>query len=647
MKILSVIPLQSGILKENLTYFTNADIPIGNIVSVPVRNKKTLALVIGSENLHEQKTSVKELNFSLKKAEENKGRSVFLPEFLDAAFNTAKYFAQNQGSIANSLIPNALLEEYDKIKNIKNGGKNLSEKNSENKQNLKAEKLLFQYPFLDRISAYKTLIRESFARGKSIFIILPTESDINKFGGQLSKGIEQFVFTFHSRMSAKKILLMYEQTIISEHPVLIIGTPLFLSVPRQDIGTIILEHESSGAYQTIRRPHLDLRIFAEVFASKLNAKFILADELLRFETVGRKDTENLSWLYPLSFRIDFSGTIKISGRESAQEKKFQIFTEESLEEIKLALREKKNIFIFSLRKGLATETLCRDCGENVSCKKCEAPLTLYLSAQGDKRMFVCNRCAEEKEAETVCAHCGSWNLIPLGIGTDTVYEEIKKLFPKTKILKMDKEAVKTAKGAEKISREFSENAGTILIGTEMAFFYLKNKVPLSIVASFDSLWSLPNFKMSEKIIQIALSMIGYTSEKLIIQTRNKNDAIIRAVQSENFLPFVREELEERKKFGYPPYQRFIKITYLGNKEETLEARKILEAIFKEYDPEIFSGFVARLKGKYVTNALIKINPARWSLSALVHNSMIDENLLAKLFSLPPNFEIFVDPEDLL
>jgi primosomal protein N' len=195
MKIISVIPLKKGVSKENLTYFTSADIPAGHIVSVPIRNKKVLALIVSSEELQEQKTNIKEMSFSLKKIEENKGRSIFLPEFLEATFEAGKYFAQNKGNVAASLIPNVLLEEYDKIKNIKNEGKNSFEKNYENKQNLKAEKLLFQYPFLDRISAYKTLIRESFARGKSIFIVLPTESDINKFAGQLSKGIEQFVFT--------------------------------------------------------------------------------------------------------------------------------------------------------------------------------------------------------------------------------------------------------------------------------------------------------------------------------------------------------------------------------------------------------------------------------------------------------------------
>ena len=181
----------------------------------------------------------------------------------------------------------------------------------------------------------------------------------------------------------------------------------------------------------------------------------------------------------------------------------------------------------------------------------------------------------------------------------------------------------------------------------MAFFYLKNKVPLSIIASFDSLWNIPNFKMSEKIIQIILSLMNNTEKMLLIQTKNENDKIMQVIKARNLLSFVREELEDRKKLGYPPFKRFIKITHLGDKEQTLKAKKILEEIFQEYFPEIFSGFIARLKGKYITNALIKIDPKKWSLPEISANSSIDENLFAKLFSLPPAFEIFVDPEDLL
>ena len=90
---------------------------------------------------------------------------------------------------------------------------------------------------------------------------------------------------------------------------------------------------------------------------------------------------------------------------------------------------------------------------------------------------------------------------------------------------------------------------------------------------------------------------------------------------------MREELEDRKNLNYPPYKRFIKITYLGDKEGSVEAKKALKEVFKEYNPEIFGGFVAKNKNQYVTNALIKMDPKKWSLPELFIIPPIDQNLL--------------------
>ncbi|MFA6300996.1 MAG: hypothetical protein WC609_01455 [Candidatus Paceibacterota bacterium] len=646
MKIVSVIPLKKSTLKSDLTYFTSSNIEPGDVVSVMLKSKKVLAMVTSTEELKNEKSNIKSANFGLKKIIENKGSSIFRKEYLESIFDTSKYFVQNRNSCLLALIPNVLIENYEKILKIKKQN-NENKKEYENANNLKTEKLLFQYRTEDRVSIYRTYIRESFARNKSVIMILPTQFDIEKFSKLLSRGTEQFTFTMHSGISAKKNLATCEKILASLHPVFILCTPPYLAIPKNDIGTIIMEHENSSAYKTIARPHVDLRTFVEIYASKINAKFILAGDMLRFETIKRQETDNINPLHPLSFRTDFGGEIDIIARKNESEKKFKIMEDDSINAIKRRLENKENVFIFSLRKGLGTMTACRDCGTTVGCKKCGAPLVLYSSHKGEKRMFACNRCEMGADGDLACSSCGGWNLISLGIGTDTVYEELKKLFPKTNVFKLDKESTKTAASAKKIINEFENNSGSILVGTEMVFYYIKKKVSLSIIASFDSLWSIPNYKMGEKITQILFSMIENTSDQIIIQTKNEKDDAILAIKSGNLLPFVRDELENRKTLNYPPFTRFMKITCLGDKEETAKRRKALSEVFKNYSPEIFSGFIAKYKGKYVTNALIRIEPNEWSLPELKENSTMKEDLYNKLSALPPGYEIFVDPEDLL
>lgn len=642
MKIVTVIPLKRGVFKENLTYFSNKEVAAGNIVTVSIKDKKVLALVVNVMEAETMKSDIKKLQYNLKKIIDVKVQNVFSTPLLESISLTAKYFVAKNSNAIVSLTPAIMRENYDKIARIKDQQTEITEDKIFIK-NIKAEKLLFQVKFEDRISYYKTLIRGSFAQKKSVFIVLPTEKDIAEFAQVLEKGIEKFVISIHSGFSPKKQFKKIEQILTSSHPVLILGTAQYLTIGRKDVETIILEHENSNAYKLFVRPHIDLRTFTEIFASKIGARFIIGDFLLRYETIARKEFDNFGEVYPLLYRTNFNGEIKIIDNNE----NFKVISDACLNEIQATLFRRENIFIFSLRRGLATITICNDCGEPVLCEKCFAPLVLYHSRNETKRTFICNKCGEEKSSEMRCDKCTSWNLMPLGIGVDAVVEELHKFFPEIKIYKLDRESVKNNVGAEKIIKEFNECHGAILVGTEMTFFYLKKKVPLSIVASFDSLWSIPNFRMSERIVQLMISIIEKTEKKFVIQTRNSNDTAIKSLLSENIVAYVREELKDRKNLGYPPYKRFIKISYQGDKDKSLYARNYLKETLKEYNPEVYSGYNSRNKGMYTTNALIRLNTKNWSALELSAGSKMDQILQKKFDLLLNQFDITVDPEDLL
>ncbi len=650
MKILTVIPLQKNTFTEELTYFSSTEIPLGSIVTITIRNKKMLGLVISFVDANEMKSEIKNMDFNIKKVVETKEFSIFRDEFIESALVTSKYFVTNKSSTISYLIPQIIKENYDKI--AKSYTKERKENDIKNK-NITTEKLLFQAPTEERLSYYKTLIRTSFANKKSIFIVLPTSHDIEYWENNLQKGIENFIFSLHSGVSTKKLLAKIEKIVNEEHAILIIGTAQYVSIPRNDIETIIIEHESSTSYKTLMKPYFDLRTFIEIYASKTYSKIIFADTLLRFETIARRELENINELQSLSFRINFEGEIKILERKKDEtqkevsKKKWNILSEESIKEIGLTLAENKNVFVFSLRKGLATYTVCRSCNTEVSCDSCQAPLVLYTANKGEKRIFSCNKCKIEKDPLITCTNCNSWDLVSLGIGTDTVIEELTSLFPTTKILKLDKESAKTNSGAEKIVKEFERNKGSILVGTEMALFYIKEKVDLSLIASFDGLWTIPHFKMSEKILQIILGVINKTENTFIIETKNVQDDIIRSVQNKNLLSYVREELQDRKILEYPPYKRFIKISYNGDKEETKKVKDFLTEYLKEYNPTIFGGFISKSNNQYITNTLLKLEKKDWSLPSLSLEGHLNEKLSKKLSDLPETFNIQIDPEDLL
>ena len=142
-------------------------------------------------------------------------------------------------------------------------------------------------------------------------MVLPTQNDVRNFEELLNKGIEQFTISIHGGLSPKKQINIIEKNNDGKSSAFNFGNSSLLSIKRNDLGTIILEHENSNAYRMMSKPYFDLRTFIEIFASKINAKLILSDTLLRFETIARQEIDSLSGIQTLNFRIKFEGNIEI------------------------------------------------------------------------------------------------------------------------------------------------------------------------------------------------------------------------------------------------------------------------------------------------------------------------------------------------
>ncbi len=650
MYIVTIIPIKKGLQKENLTYFSANNIALGTIVTVPVRSKKIEALVIGVEDAKVLKTDLKNREYQLKKIVGIKGRAPFTKEFFTACQILGDYFIGSTGSIIGNLFPKIFLENI----------RDLKEKNSseiENrKENVKHEKLIFQANFEDRAAFYRTLIREAFAKKQSVYICVPTKYDIKEWEGALVKGIEQYLFTFYSEMTKKSLISAYNGVLNTKHPVIIIGTGVFLSIPRRDIGTIILERESGDGYKQLSKPYIDIRTFVEIFSGIEKTKLIFGDTLLRPETLYRHDQGELGEVSSPSYRLlqlenETVVDVKKENNIDSKTKIFSVLSEKAKKQVEQNITIDKSTFLFSLRKGLAPITVCHDCGHTLLCPNCSAPMVLYGAKQRTStkieqtRIFMCNKCGHRETTGVKCKECSSWNLTPIGIGTDRVYEEVRELFPKTHIIQIDKESVANDKEARVLVENFYKKPGSILIGTEMAFSYLDSMVDSSIIVSLDGLLSIPSFNITQKILHIIERLTRRTSGTLIIQTRMPENEILRYINSGNVLPLYREDLADRKKFGYPPFKRLIKITFAGTASETEKAREYISNALGKYEPQIFSAFIGKVKGQYVTNTVLKIDPNDWRLPEKDKSKNLElQNIL---FSLPPQFAVNVDPEDLL
>jgi primosomal protein N' (replication factor Y) (superfamily II helicase) len=645
MKLLSVIPIVRGINKENLSYFTGSDIAIGSVVKVPIRKKVIPAIVISAENVTDVKSEIKNASFETRKVEtrptgssgrEIKSSALLTPEFMSAVTESALFFASTSGSVLHSVIPKTIIEEAEKIEvTIK-----------ELKGQRIHEKLVIQSNDEERYATYKSLIREEFAKGHSVFFCLPTIQDIKKAYERLSKGIEQYTFVLHGLLSKKEQVEIWNKASNEEHPSLIIATGSFLGIARNDIGTIIVDKENARAYKSQSRPFIDIRLFAEFFAKKIKAKIVFGDLLLRTETVWRHNEGEVFEVASLKFRSLTTATTKlINMKESlpedvekgknGKEPKFKLFSDELSELISKNQVNDENLFIFVARRGLFPSTVCADCGSLVKCNTCGAPTVLHKA--GSENFFLCHRCGEHRSAMEKCNDCQSWRLSTFGIGIEGVEEEIKNKFPNVKIFKIDSDSASTHKKAMEIMNKFYTSPGSILLGTEMALLYLKDPVANSAVVSIDSFFSIPDFRVNEKVMNILLKIRACTSRNFLVQTRDIDQKILKYALAGNLADFYRDEIKEREALSYPPFSIPIKITLQGDKKAVLAGMEQLQKDMAPYEVDIFPAFIPIQKGKFSMHGLIKIKKGEW----------VDKELLNKLNSLSPQFTINVDPESLL
>ncbi len=632
MKAIEVVPLEGNIFRDTLSYFTAKAVAPGAMIEITVRHKKVKAIVTTVRDVAEVKSKLRSAGFSLKKVEKIENVGLLRPEFVEVANTTATHYAGYTGQILKNAIPKAILENLENVPPAESSGKA--------NESIKSEKLVLQQPLEERLIFYKSLVREEFARSHSVFVVCPTTSHVQHLKKILDRGIKEYTYALSGSLPTKKILEAWNQILSEKHPVLIIATPSFLSLPRHDIKTIIIEDESSDSYKTLKRPFFSFRFFAENFASQIKAKLILGADVIGVETMYAFEQgkyQNAATVKNRAFTTATSSVIDIKNRPEAES--FDAISEKLLKKISEAITRGEKIFIWSGRRGLAPIVSCRDCGRAVLCLKCLMPVTLHKGKQTEKEkannIFICHHCHEIRSAQEFCGYCQSWNLIPLGVGAEKVAEQLRLAFPEASIHQVDSDHTPNRKEAEVVVEQFY-NTGGILIGTEMAVNLIQSKVDNVYIASLDALMSLPEFKISEKVFTTLLKLRALTTNQFIIQTRNPDWPFFELAASGNIMEFYRNEIKDRERFDYPPFKLLIKITRTGTQTEVLADMRKLEKLLKDYNPDIFES-TGGMAGEYVAHAILRLDPKTWP----------NKDLLPLLYLVPPAFRIEVDPQTLL
>jgi primosomal protein N' (replication factor Y) len=389
-------------------------------------------------------------------------------------------------------------------------------------------------------------------------------------------------------------------------------------------------------------PKIDWRMAIEKYGSLIGARVVLGDTLLRIETLARRDKGLISDISQAVFRVEKAPqtiVVNMNDKEHKIKDGFKLISEELWSMIDYAKKKNERMVIFCSRRGLSPQTLCGDCGKTVMCTRCSSPVVLHQPKSGD-RFFLCHHCGEKRSALEACKNCGGWKLTTLGIGIDTIGTMVEKKYPDSKTFKIDKDAIKKESDGKKIIKDFLKNDHAILLITETGLPFIPT-VPYIAIASFDSLFSIPDFRISERIVHNLIDLAEKTEKYFLIQSRNAESPLLKTVAGGGLMEFFRMELEAREKMGYPPFMTFIKLTISAPKTTAMEILEDLQTKLEEWSPIVFPAFTATLKNEVVMNILLKIENDYWK------DVEKSKSLRHIILSLSREVAVQINPESML
>jgi primosomal protein N' (replication factor Y) (superfamily II helicase) len=327
-----------------------------------------------------------------------------------------------------------------------------------------------------------------------------------------------------------------------------------------------------------------------------------------------------------------------------------IFSRPLQQALRQSLEAGEQAILFLNRRGSSTFVLCRDCGYIARCPRCDTPLTFHRGLAPrvqDHPSLVCHHCNHREPPPSTCPNCGGRQIRYFGLGTERVEAEVGRLCPQARLLRWDQD---TAAGPdhERFLQAFIDHRADVLIGTQMIAKGLDLPlVTLVGVISADTGLYLPDFSAAERTFQLLTQVAGRAGRsprggQVIVQTYNPDHYAVQAAAGHDYAAFYRQELDYRRRLGYPPFSRLVALRFSDQDPTHCEAEarhlgRWLAAEIRRLDlPASLIGpapcFFSRVQGRY-----------RWQIVIRAPDPM---PLLCDV-ALPRGWHIDVDPINLL
>ncbi|MBO7344690.1 MAG: primosomal protein N', partial [Clostridia bacterium] len=470
-----------------------------------------------------------------------------------------------------------------------------------------------------KTEVYLNLIDSVISSGKTAIMLVPEIALTPQMLKQLRSRFGDHAAILHSGLSAGERFDEWWRLRNGEARIAI-GARSAVFAPVENLGLIIIDEEHDGSYTSESAPRYATIDVAVERARLSGAKVLLGSATPSVESYNKAvngeynlielpDRINKRHL-PIIDIVDMKKEIR-RGNNTQISSLLKTELDECLENGNQAI-------IFLNQRGYSRTVICTECGHVQKCTDCDVSLTYHREDDA----LLCHYCGAKYKMITACTECGSPFIRYGGMGTERVVDELNKLFPKAKILRMDRDTTQKKEGHFDIINKFANREADILVGTQMiAKGHDFPRVTLVGILDADMSLHFSDFRSGERTFQLITQVAGRSGRaedvgRVVLQTYSPDNAVLRYAVNYDYVGFFNQEISVRKATAFPPFTDVVRVLIsCENDERALSATKgiyqELSAV-KEENKDKFRFFgcmkapLKRLQNKFRYQVLMRV-----------------------------------------
>lgn len=404
-----------------------------------------------------------------------------------------------------------------------------------------------------KTEVYLQVIANVLKSGKQVLVLVPEIGLTPQLLTRFRARFNDLMMVMHSNLSDTERRRAWQ--LAKESSVkLIIGTRGALFTPMPDLGLIVIDEEHDASLKQIDRVRYSARDSALMRAHMANIPIILGSATPSLESLYNCEIQKYTLLrltqkavsqHPLRYQLlDIRNLPLHDG-----------LAQQTITLIREHLERQHQVLVFINRRGFSPVLLCHQCGWMADCHACDSHLTVHRT----NGKLACHHCGLVQAIPTRCGKCASSELIPLGAGTQRIYECLRAQFPTTNILRIDRDEITKKNALDECLEKINRGEAQLIIGTQMlAKGHHFPKLTLVVVLDTDNGFYNQDFRATERLGQLLTQVAGRAGrEKLaghvLIQTHLPQHPLLNLLVQQGYGPFAQSLLTLRKQAELPPY----------------------------------------------------------------------------------------------